>query len=57
MLVVRPVQQVHGHVSDGCHILRPGAGSQSDKVLVEDSVGHSVQPVLAVPVAPHGVGE
>jgi len=57
MVVVRPAQQVHGQVSDGCHILRPGAGSQSAKVLVEDNVEHPVQPVLDVPVAPHGVGE
>lgn len=42
---------------DGRHVLRPGAGSQSAKVVVEHDIEHPMQAVLDMPMAPHGMGE
>ncbi len=64
MFVFWATQEVHGHVADGGHVLRPGAGPEPDRSRLmsswntTSSTQCSLRPaVLDMPVAAHGTGE
>ena len=49
--------EVHGHVFDDGHVLRPRTCSEASQVVMEDDVEDPVKAVLDVPVTSYGGGE
>ena len=56
MLVLWISHQVHGHVFDHGHVLRPVEAAQACEIVVEDDIENPMQPVLDAPMA-SGDGE
>jgi hypothetical protein len=44
VLVLCAAQEVHGHVSDGRHVLGTVAGSEAAQVFMEDDIEDPVEP-------------
>ena len=57
VLVFWMSHEVHGHVFDHGHVLRPVEAAQPGEIIVEDDIENPMQPVLDAPMGADCRGE